>query len=150
MRLVVEGEGAREARPLSAAALPDVSRAAVMKYLKEGRALLNGHRARGGLFVREGDEIELPDLEEALDRIGRGQPEGQPVVVPPAPPDISLLYEDEYIVVVDKPGLVMHPGTEHEDEGLDMILRRYFCPSTRSKTDRPRHERCRCGCARAP
>ncbi len=125
------GAGGRLDRFL-AAALPDVSRAAVMKYLKEGNALLNGRRARGGLFVREGDEIDLPDLDAALDRIGRGQPEGQPAVPPPAPPDISLLYEDEYIVVVDKPpGLVMHPGTEHEDEGLDLILRRHFGPSTR-------------------
>ncbi len=133
MKLVVDGGGAggRLDRYL-AAALPDVSRAAVMKYLKEGKALLNGRRARGGLFVREGDEIELPDLDAALDRIGRGQPEGHPSVPPPVPPDIALLHEDEYMVVVAKPpGLVMHPGTEHEDEGLDLILRRHFGQSTR-------------------
>lgn len=134
MRFTVDRGGERLDRYL-AAKFPKLSRALVMKYLKEGRARVNGHRARPGVRVRTGDDLELPDWEDALKRIRGGRAVGIPDVARPAPAppqDITVLYEDEDIVVVNKPsGLVMHPGEGHEDEGLDMILRESFGPATR-------------------
>jgi len=131
MRIVVESGGERLDRFL--AAHLDVSRALVMKYLKEGRARLNGRRARPGLFVRDGDTVVLPGWESAAKRIRRGRAAGVPEVKRKEPPEgILVLYEDSELIVVDKPaGLVMHPGKGHEDEGLDRILREHFGPSTR-------------------
>lgn len=116
-----------------AARLPDVSRAVVMKYLKEGAARCNGYKAKPGLRVTAGDDIELPGIDDAVGRIREGQPAGQPVVKKPRPKsDIEVLYEDEFMVAVMKPpGLVMHPGKGHETEGLDMILREQFGANTR-------------------
>ncbi len=134
MRMQVTQGGERLDRFL-AAKFPKLSRAVVMKYLKEGKARINGHRARPGLRVKTGDDLELPDWEDAVRRIRRGRAKGIPEVARPAPApprSIAVLYEDEDIVVVDKPpGLVMHPGEGHEDEGLDLILRESFGPSTR-------------------
>jgi 23S rRNA pseudouridine1911/1915/1917 synthase len=131
MRLTVEGPGARLDKYLTGR-FPKLSRALVMKYLKEGRARLNGRRARPGLHVTAGDDLELPDWEEAVVRIRAGRAAGVPEVVRRPPEGIFVLYEDEDLVVVDKPpGLVMHPGKGHEEEGLDRILRKHFGPATR-------------------
>jgi len=135
MRLTVDkGAGERLDRYL-AGRFPKLSRAVVMKYLKEGKARINGRRARPGLRVQSGDDLELPDWEDAIGRIRRGRAAGIPEVARPAPApprDIAVVYEDEEIVVVSKPaGLVMHPGEGHEEEGLDRILREHFGPSTR-------------------
>ena len=116
-----------------AARLPEVSRAVVMKFLKEGGARCNGYRAKPGLRVSEDDSIELTGLEEAVERIRAGQPAGQPVVErKPLQRELEVLFEDEYMVAVMKPpGLVMHPGKGHETEGLDMLLREQFGQNTR-------------------
>jgi RluA family pseudouridine synthase len=131
---VVEGEGAGERLDRYLAIhFPQVSRATVMKYLKEGHARLNGRRARPGLFVRPGDKIDLPDWDQSLQRIRKGEAEGlPPISQKSAPRDVAVLFEDEHMVAVSKPpGLVMHPGSGHEREGLDLILREHFGPSTR-------------------
>jgi 23S rRNA pseudouridine1911/1915/1917 synthase len=132
MMLTVEDGGGRLDRYL-VARLDGVSRAVVMKYLKEGHARVNGRRARPGLFVKEGDAIELPGFDEAVDRIRAGRAEGMPAVARVHQPlEVLVLYEDEDMIVVDKPpGLVMHPGEGHEDEGLDLLLRRRYGPSAR-------------------
>ena len=75
MRLTVEGPDARLDKYL-AGRFPKLSRALVMKYLKEGRARINGRRARPGLHVAAGDELDLPDWEEAVARIRTGRAAG--------------------------------------------------------------------------
>jgi 23S rRNA pseudouridine1911/1915/1917 synthase len=132
MKLTVEGDGGRLDRYL-VGHLEGVSRALVMKYLKEGRARVNGHRARPGVFVKEGDAIDLPGFDEAVERIREGRAEGVPSVARVRQPlAVPVIYEDEDMIVVDKPpGLVMHPGEGHEDEGLDLLLRRRYGASAR-------------------
>ena len=133
MKFTVEEGGARLDRFLSAR-FPEVSRALIMKYLKEGHARLNGRRARPGLFVKTGDDVELPGWDDALERIRGGRAQGVPAVVVERPlrTQVPVLYEDDFLIVVDKPpGLVMHPGKGHEHEGLDMLLRKRFGPSAR-------------------
>jgi len=132
MKLTVDAGGGRLDRYL-VGHLEGVSRALVMKYLKEGRAWVNSRRARPGLFVNEGDVIELPGFAEAMERIREGRAEGVPDVARVRPPlAVPVLYEDEDMIVVDKPpGLVMHPGEGHEDEGLDLLLRKRYGASAR-------------------
>jgi 23S rRNA pseudouridine1911/1915/1917 synthase len=136
MRIKVEVEGADQRLDRYLVhRYPRLSRALIMKYLKEGRARINGRRARPGHHVSAGDDIDLPDWEDAIERIRGGRPAGVPAAAaqPPPPPEgVPVLYEDEDMIVVDKPpGLVMHPGKGHEEEGLDRLLREHFGPSTR-------------------
>jgi RluA family pseudouridine synthase len=113
--------------------LHGVSRATIMKFLKEGGARVNGYKARPGIRVGVGDVVELQGWEQAVKRIRSGQPEGQPKIArDPLRSDIEVLYEDEYLLAINKPaGLVMHPGKGHEDEGLDRILREQFGANVR-------------------
>jgi 23S rRNA pseudouridine1911/1915/1917 synthase len=132
MNLTVEGDGGRLDRYL-VAHLGGVSRATVMKYLKEGRARVNGRRARPGLVVKAGDSIDLPGFDEAVARIRGGRAEGVPEVKRVRKElEVPVISEDDDMIVVNKPpGLVMHPGEGHEDEGLDLLLRRRYGKSAR-------------------
>jgi 23S rRNA pseudouridine1911/1915/1917 synthase len=98
--LTVDGAGAgsRLDRYL-AEKLPDLSRARLQALIAEGHVRLEGREVRASLRVREGDRltVAVPELVPAL----------------PAPEDIPLtvVHEDDHLVVVDKPaGLVVHPG----------------------------------------
>ncbi|HMA92138.1 MAG TPA: RluA family pseudouridine synthase, partial [Polyangiaceae bacterium] len=88
--------------------LPEVSRATVQRWIEEGRVTVNGGACRARDRVRPGQSVE---------------------VVPAAPPPthavgdpsvrFDVLYEDEYLLVVNKPaGLVVHPAKGHADGTL--------------------------------
>ena len=79
--------------------LSGCSRSYIGKLCKEGRARINGKGAKAGNRIRCGDEISIsvPAAEE---------PE-----VFPEEMDLDIVYEDEDLLVVNKPkGMVVHPG----------------------------------------
>ncbi len=68
--------------------------------IREGHARVNGREAAGSLRLKEGDHVALALPERAV--ATRILPEDLP---------IAVVYEDEELLVVDKPaGLVVHPG----------------------------------------
>jgi 23S rRNA pseudouridine1911/1915/1917 synthase len=77
-----------------------VSRAELQRWIRDGSVLVNGNRVKPKHAVLEGERITVAEpLEVPL--------ELQPEEIP-----LSILFEDEDIVVVDKqPGLVVHPGS---------------------------------------
>jgi 23S rRNA pseudouridine1911/1915/1917 synthase len=82
-----------------AAAVRDLSRSRAQRSIDDGDVLVNGSLAKPSLKLKAGDrvEIELPG------------PLATTLV--PEPIDIDVVYEDDEIVVVNKPaGLVVHPG----------------------------------------
>jgi 23S rRNA pseudouridine1911/1915/1917 synthase len=79
------------------------SRAAAERAVEAG-ALVDGVTRAKSYRLRGGEELELPERAAA------------PVVVPPVPP---IVYEDEHVLVVDKPaGLVVHRGAGHDSGTL--------------------------------
>jgi 23S rRNA pseudouridine1911/1915/1917 synthase len=89
--------GTRLDRALAARA-EIASRAEAERLLRDGAVLIDGsirpksHRLEAGAVV----EVELP---------------GPPAELEPEPVSIPIVYEDEHLVIVDKPaGLVVHPG----------------------------------------
>lgn len=81
---------------------PEVSRSYVQKLIESGGAWINGNTGRSKDFVKEGDEIKV--LIPA--------PEGLEVEAEEIPLDV--LYEDEDVIVVNKPkGMVVHPAAGH-------------------------------------
>ena len=79
------------------------SRAAAERLVSEGAVLVDGarraksHRLEGGEDV----ELELPDRRE-------------PALVPEPVEGLHIAYEDEHLLVVDKPaGVVVHPSSGH-------------------------------------
>lgn len=84
---------------LAAALAPEFSRRQIKDCLKDGKVFLNGRAAKPRDPVKEGDRItgELRS-EKITHALGEDIP-------------ISVVYEDDSILVVDKPaGLVVHPG----------------------------------------
>ena len=84
------------------------SRAQAARLIREGRVTVNGEvRLKAGFELREGDRVAVdipPPRETAL--VAQDIP-------------IELLYEDEYLAVVNKPaGLVVHPGAGNPDGTL--------------------------------
>jgi 23S rRNA pseudouridine1911/1915/1917 synthase len=97
------------------AELPEVaSRAVAERLLARGAVTVDGvikpknHRLVGGEHVEVADDTLLP---------GGGQPEPEPL-------ELRIAYEDEHLLVVDKPaGLVVHPGAGHAQGTLVESLR---------------------------
>lgn len=79
------------------------SRAAVQRWIDHGRVLVDGSRARASSEVREGARVTVdPEAPEPTQ------------AEPDASVSFRVMYEDPYIVIVDKPaGLVVHPARGH-------------------------------------
>ena len=77
----------------------DVSRSAAAKLIDEGRVKLNGKNVPKKYAVKDGDEVEMEESEPVeCEAVAENIP-------------LNIVYEDEYIIVVNKPsGMVVHPA----------------------------------------
>jgi 23S rRNA pseudouridine1911/1915/1917 synthase len=88
--------------------LPDFSRSAAQRLIREGRVRVNGRvETKGSAAVRPGDavEVELP----------------APLPAQPAAQEIALdiVYEDPHLLVLNKPvGMVVHPAAGNREGTL--------------------------------
>ena len=106
---VPEALGGRRFDVVLAALAPEYSRARLQEWIRDGRATLRQRSRRPRDPVAAGDPIELRP--PAVD--------SSPLPHPAQPIELSLLYEDEDLLVVDKPaGLVVHPGAGRPDRTL--------------------------------
>jgi 23S rRNA pseudouridine1911/1915/1917 synthase len=78
------------------------SRAAAERLLAEGRVLVDGASRAKSHRLEGGEELAV------------SLPEGRPSALEPEPLDLRIAYEDEQLLVVDKPaGVVVHPSAGH-------------------------------------
>lgn len=86
---------------------PELSRSYVQRLIAEGLVTVNDRAAKGSLRLNIGDRVTA-------------------VIPPPAPPTplpeeipLTVVYEDDDIIVVDKPaGLAVHPAPGHPSHTL--------------------------------
>ena len=79
-----------------------LSRNRVKRLIKEGKVLVNGHPVKPNYVVKDGDEIVV-EYEPFI-----------PADVEPENIPLDIVYEDRYLVVVNKPmGMVVHPAKGH-------------------------------------
>lgn len=84
-----------------------VSRTQIQAAIKAKRLLVNQQPVKAKTLVQAGDVITL-----AL-------PPAQPIIARPEPMPLDIIYEDDQLLVVNKPqGLVVHPGPGHPDGTL--------------------------------
>ncbi len=105
----------------------DVSRNQVEKLVKDGLVSVNDKTiVKTSVKVVEGDEIAY-EFKEAEKR-----------VAPPIDFDVEILYEDEYLLVVNKPsGLVVHPAPSVKEPTLvDWLIHKGISLSTISGEER--------------
>lgn len=111
-------------------AVGDLSRSQVQKCIIGGAVLVNGRPARKNYRVAEGDRIRISDL-NVPDRPLELEPQNLP---------LSVLYEDDYFLAVNKSaGLVVHPGNGNRTGTLVNALLYYLGKnlSDGSRPERP-------------
>ena len=85
-----------------ASRLPDYSRTFLQKLVKEGAVLVNGRTVKSSYDIQKGDliSVRVPVFEESK-------------VVPEDIP-INIVYEDDYLMLINKPyDMVVHPAGGH-------------------------------------
>lgn len=93
----------------------EISRSRAQQLIESGEVLLNGKVAKKRDTVFQGDEVtyEIPEPEE-IEAIPQDLP-------------ITIVYEDDHLLVVDKPqGMVVHPAPGNPDGTLVNALL-YHC-----------------------
>ena len=100
---IVAAESGGRLDKFIAAHRSDLSRAQVQRLLAEGLITVNGARPKASYQVRAGDCIRV--------RL----PPPAPGEVQPEPIPLRIVYEDNDLLVVDKPaGMVVHPAPGHK------------------------------------
>ncbi len=96
-----DSEGLRLDRFL-ASVLPEHSRSQIQRLIKEGLVHVDGRGTKANQPVKAGQAINI-ELPEPIDPVPR--PEALP---------LPILYQDQDLIVVDKPaGMVVHPAAGH-------------------------------------
>ncbi|PLX89155.1 MAG: RluA family pseudouridine synthase [Desulfuromonas sp.] len=82
--------------------LPELSRTQLKRLIDEGQVLLDMSPAKASCKLRGGETLRLT------------LPEPVPLEAQPEDIPLTILYEDEQLIVVDKPaGMVVHPAAGH-------------------------------------
>lgn len=84
------------------ASLPDISRSQLKKLIDSGQITLNGTTTKASCKLKGGESIQIT------------LPEPEPTKALPEDIPLHILYEDQDLIVIDKPaGMVVHPAAGH-------------------------------------
>lgn len=90
-----------------AQALPALTRSAAQKLLEQGHVIRAGKPLKKNDRLRAGEEIAVT------------VPDPSPVEILPQDIPLDVVYEDDHVIVVNKPvGMVVHPAPGHPDGTL--------------------------------
>lgn len=105
---------------------PDLTRSQLQRFIQQGLVSVNGRVRRASYSVCRGDAIRLCI------------PPPQPTEVLPEQIPLAVVYQDQQVLVVDKPaGLTVHPAPGHPSHTLvNAVLA--LCPDLRSVGDQQR------------
>lgn len=113
--VITAQEAGQRLDSLLAQKAPELSRSMVQQLMEKGNVLCNGKAVVKSIKPKEGDTVilNLPDPEPT---------EAQPQDIP-----LDVVYEDEHLLVVNKPkGMVVHPAPGNPDGTLVNALL-YHC-----------------------
>lgn len=114
-RIVITENEAGQRADVGLAILLEVTRSNMQKLLEEGRAVRGTKVLKSNYKLKAGDEIVVT------------LPEPQPLDVQPENIPLDIIYEDEDVVVVNKPrGMVVHPAAGNSSGTLVNALL-YHC-----------------------
>lgn len=101
-------------------ALPDLPMGLMNKYIRLKRVKLNGKRCEISTRLAEGDVMQLYINDEYFT-------DSRPQGFMSAPTDINIVYEDENLLLVNKPcGLVVHEDDENTQDTLINRITHYL------------------------
>jgi len=113
--VAADSDSGKRLDSLLAARIDRLSRTRIQQYIDDGCVLVNQVAVKPSYRLRTGDHIELE------------LPEAPPFELKPENIPIQVVYEDDDLVVVDKPaGMVVHPGAGIESGTLANALAYHF------------------------
>jgi 23S rRNA pseudouridine1911/1915/1917 synthase len=113
--IVPEAHNSERFDQVAAQLFPEYSRSRLQTWIKSGELTVNGKVQRTRDKVYDGDVL---DLKAELQSEVRSKAE---------PIDLDVVYEDEHIMVINKPaGLVVHPGAGNPDGTLLNALLNHY------------------------
>lgn len=88
----------------------ELSRNQVQKIIKAGKVTVNKTiEKKSSFLLKEGDKVQFIFVHE----------EKNSTLLKQTGPDLEILYEDDYLLIIDKPkGLVCHPAAGHPTDTL--------------------------------
>jgi 23S rRNA pseudouridine1911/1915/1917 synthase len=105
---------------------PQLSRSHVQKLIEEGQISVNGAAQKASYKIAAGDVVD----------ISVPPPEPSPLIAEDIPLDI--LYEDQYLLVINKPaGLTVHPAPGHRSGTLVNAVLAHTPELETGETNRP-------------
>ena len=106
--------------------LEQFSRSALQRWIESGHVTVQGEKRKANYQVKEGEQILIVP------------PAPQPVELVPEAIGLTIVYEDDVLVVVDKPsGMVVHPGAGNWRGTLANALLHHFQAISQSGSIRP-------------
>ncbi len=93
----------------------EITRGDVIRQIKDGQILLNGKIAKPSYRLKENDEIDIKIIKEKTQ------------VIPNKKIQLEIIYQDENIIVVNKPsGMMVHPTDIEKENTLVNALVVFF------------------------
>lgn len=112
---ISENDAGQRADKFITKAVPLLPKSLLHKYLRKKRIKLNRKRCEPATFLQEGDILELYINDEFFENTTS-------MDFKKAPTDINIIYEDDNLIIVDKPvGLVVH---EDSNGTIDTLINR--------------------------
>lgn len=106
-KFIVEIQDVGERLDLYLVQMSELTRSKIQKLIEDGSVLVNGTISKANYKVNENDEVSL------------SYQLAQPIDLKPVAMDLDVVYEDEDLIVINKPkGLVVHPGSGNFDYTL--------------------------------
>ena len=103
-------------------AVPLLPAGLAQKYIRIKRVKVNGARAQAAQKLQEGDLLSLYINDEFFDR-----PRADNAYLTVANPNLNIVYEDENILLVDKPvGMVVHEDESGDSDTLINRIKSYL------------------------
>ena len=95
--------------------LEDISRSKIQALIKSGNISVNKESKKASYQIKEGDEIEISDTAS------------EPIVIKPQNISLDIIYEDNNMLVVNKPkNMLTHPtNLETENTLVNALLYKY-------------------------
>ena len=89
--------------------LVDYSRSQIQAMIQDGKVMIDGRKEKSSYRLQGSEAIVVDPI----------QSQPSPVIIEPQDIPLSIVYEDDAIIVIDKQsGLVVHPGTGQKDNTL--------------------------------
>lgn len=106
-------------------AVPRLPGGLMHKYIRLKRIKVNGKRADAAIRLNEGDTVQLYLNDEFFEPSG-----GDAAYTRVRKPNLSILYEDEQILLADKaPGMVVHTDESGDENTLIAHIQAHLCQS---------------------